>query len=269
MNKVEEYLEEVLNSDFPQTYLTENSLYRNFNNLQLKELGKYNNSCAQLIQYFHPSLWLAHRKGYLSPYEAWSNENIMRKCIENRIKYIGENLSLINIRMGLTVAKLAPKVSIFRPSLAKYILDNYAKEFNEIFDPCSGYSGRLLGAKALNKKYIGQDINYRTICESKNLIKYFDFKNCVVECKNSLIEKGTYECLFTCPPYNDMENWNQDIEDLTCDEWIDICLNNYKCKRYIFVVNNTKKYKNYIREEFVNKSYIGNSKEYLVIIDVK
>lgn len=267
MNKVEYYLNEIENNPFPQTVINNASIRRNFNTLQLTELSKYNNCCAQLIQTFHPSLWLANRKGFKSPFCAWSDREIMIKCIENRLKYIGDDLSLVNIRAGLTIAKLAPKVSVFRPALAKYILTTYANNFTEIFDPCSGYSGRLLGAKALNKKYVGQDINYRTVTESNNLIDYFNFKDCFVRCVDSLSTKGSYECLFTCSPYSDLEHWNQDIEDLTCDEWIDICLKNYTCKRYIFVVNSTVKYSKYIKEVLQNKSYMSNSKEYVLVMD--
>ena len=42
------------------------------------------------------------------------------------------------------------------------------------------------------------------------------------------------------------------VIDLNCDEWIDICLKNFKCKKYLFVVDNTEKYKNNIIEEIIN-----------------
>lgn len=266
-SRVEYYMGLVRTSDFPQTSLTDKTMRNNFNALSYKDVDRYGNCCMLVIQNFHHSLWDAHRKGYKSPHEAWYDDSIMRKCVENRLRYIGDDLSLTNLRMGLTVAKLAPKVSCFRPSMAKYILNKYAAGFDEIFDPCSGYSGRLLGAKALGKSYVGQDINCITVSESNELMRHFGFDGCKVSCKDSLVEEGRYECLFTCPPYGDLENWNQDIEDLSCDEWIDICLRHYDCERYIFVVNRTDKYTDFVVEEISNKSHMGNSREYVLVID--
>ena len=263
-----ELIEKCLSIEFPQTQLTEASLRRNFNTLVLSEdLSKYSNCCCQLIQHFHPSLWKANRFGFKSPYSAWYDVNLIEKAVYNRFKYKGENLSPKDIRSAFTIAKLAPKVSVFRPSLAKYIYKKYLNDFDEIFDPCSGYSGRLLGAAVLGKKYVGQDINNVTVKESKNLISYFNLENIEVSCKNSLNTCGNYQSLFTCPPYNNKENWNQSIEDLSCDEWIDTCLQNYVCKRYVFVVDETLKYKEYIKEELENRSHLSRSKEYIIVID--
>lgn len=72
---------------------------------------------------------------------------------------------------------------------------------------------------------------------------------------------------YTCPPYGSKENWNQSIEELSCDEWIDICLNNYKCKSYLFVVDKTDKYKNYIAEEIINKSHFNKNTEKVILIN--
>lgn len=266
-SKVEYYMGLVRASDFPQTYLAEKTIRSSFNALSHKDVDRYGNCCTQVIQHFHHSLWDAHRKGCKSPHDAWYDDDIMRKCVENRLKYIGDDLSLTNLRMGLTAARLAQKVSCFRPAMAKYVIGKYAVGFSEIFDPCSGYSGRLLGAKALGKSYVGQDINCITVRESNELMRHFGFRGCEVSCKDSLVEDGRYECLFTCPPYGDLENWNQDIEDLSCDEWIDICLRHYDCERYIFVVNRTDKYADFVVEEISNKSHMGNSKEYIIVID--
>ena len=254
--------------DFPQTTLNDVSLITNFNNL--KNAYAFGNSCTQLLQHFHPSIWKANIKNHLSPFEAWYDDACLMKSIDNRLKYKGENLSPRDIRSGFSIAKIAPKVSIFRPALARYIIKVYLDEFDEIFDPCSGYSGRLLGAMSLNKKYIGQDINPVTVKESNNLInyfKFFDLNKCEVSCKNSICTKGKYECLFTCPPYSDKENWNQSIEDLSCDEWIDICLKNYKCKKYVFVVDKTEKYKDYIVDKIPNRSHLNTNYEYIILID--
>lgn len=262
--------EEIFNTcrqiDFPETILTDQSLKHNYNYLLLNDLGPTNNTCSQLIQHFHPSLWKAHVRNSLSPFDAWYDDCLLLKAIDNRLKYKGDDLSPRDIRSGLYISKIAPKVSVFRPALAKYLIKKYLNEVDTIFDPCSGYSGRLLGTKALEKQYIGYDINPITVKESNNLIKYFNFKNCSVNLKNSLYTTGEYECLFTCPPYADKENWNQDIEVLSADEWIETMLDNFNCKKYLFVVDHTDKFKKYIVEKLENKSYLQKSIEYVVLI---
>ena len=124
-----------------------------------------------------------------------------------------------------------------------------------------------MGTTSLNKKYIGQDINKKTIEEANKLIEDLHLTNIDLRCKNSLATVGSYETLFTCPPYGEKENWNQDVEILTADEWIDICLKNYTCKRYLFVVDHTDKYKDFIVEEIKNKSHFSQNTEYVILIE--
>lgn len=123
----------------------------------------------------------------------------------------------------------------------------------------------MLGACSLDKKYIGQDINEITINESNKIKDLLDL-NADLYIRNSIEETGNYECLFTCSPYSNKENWGQIIENKSCDKWIDICLNNYSCNKYLFVVDKTEKYKNYIVEELTNKSHFNKNSEYVILI---
>lgn len=268
--KIDDYIKKCLNMDFPFTHLTQDSIVRNYRTLCLKDLSYSSVCCMQLIQHFHPSIWMCSKKYKLSPYSAWHNEKILRKVIENRLKYKNKTdiLSPKDIRQGFSTSGIAPKISLFKPALAKYLIQKYLNEFNEIFDPCCGYSGRLLGACSLNKQYIGQDINFTTVKECNNLVNNLHL-SAKISCKNSLSSKGNYESLLTCPPYEDKENWNQDIEILTCDEWIDVILNNFDCKRYIFVVDKTEKYKKYVVEELKHNSHLSESRELVILIDRK
>ena len=150
--------------------------------------------------------------------------------------------------------------------MAKYLINRYLNNFSTIFDPCAGFSGRMLGTVSLGKKYIGQDINSITVKEANNLINDFCFTDAIYNLKDSIYDTGNYECLFTCPPYGDKENWHQDIEILSADEWIQTCLTNFNCKAYLFVVDKTTLFKNYIVEELKNKSHFGTNTEYVIYI---
>lgn len=78
----------------------------------------------------------------------------------------------------------------------------------------------------------------------------------------------SFETLFTCPPYGGKEHWNENNDEIekSCDEWIDICLEKYDCKKYLFVVDKTEKYSHYIVEQIENKSHFGSNKELVLLI---
>ena len=78
---------------------------------------------------------------------------------------------------------------------------------------------------------------------------------------------GKNYAFFTCSPYEDKEIWNENEIIKSCDEWIDLCLKKHKCKKYLFVVDKTEKYKNNIVEIIENKSHIGSNNEYVILIE--
>lgn len=126
----------------------------------------------------------------------------------------------------------------------------------------------MLGTCACRKKYVGQDISEEHIKESNEIIKLLNL-DVQVKVQNILTDtNSSYDCLFTCSPYGGIEHWNilNDEVEKSCDEWIDICLDKYKCSKYLFVVNQTEKYKDYIVEEINNKSHLGEKKEYIILI---
>ena len=251
------YTDKILNNSYKQ--LLE---YKPENNLKIKVGNK-------IIKHFHKSIYKCNVYNKPSAYEAWYNDELLLKCIKNRIIY-KDYVDPSRILAGFTINKIAPVPKMFSPFIAKYLINKYLNEYDVIFDPFSGYSGRMLGAIANNKNYIGQDINETTINESKQIIDYFDLNDKVdLKVQNIMSDNyKEYDCLFTCPPYNLKENWNNENQlNLSCDKWIDICLSTYKCKKYLFVVDNTEKYKDFIVEELVNKSHFGTNTEKVILIE--
>lgn len=267
---ISDLFNECRNMPFPFPVYSDTKLKKSYKSLIKSDPNQFSMKARfgeLLIKHFHPSIYYCNKLNKLSPYDAWNNDEILMACIKNRLIYKGHDLDRSKILSGFNVTQLAPKISIFNPNLSKYIISKYLNNFEIIFDPFSGYSGRLLGAASLNKTYIGQDCNPITVKESNDLIKYLELSDIKVDCIDSILNSGVYDCLFTCPPYADKENWNQKIEIKTCDEWIDLCLKNYKCSRYIFIVDTTIKYKDYIVEEISNKNHFSDNKEYIICID--
>ena len=253
-----------LPKDFPFPKYDDKRLQKDWKHLQEWEWNKNSYVGSSIVRHFHESIWEAHVGKNISPVECWNNKELLEKTVKNRMIY-SSRLSSQSIVDGFNVSKIAPKVSVFNPMLAKYLIKTYLNEFSEVFDPFSGFSGRMLGCCALGKKYIGQDINTKHVTESNRIIDYLRLDASVKE-QDIFIDQGNYECLFTCPPYGLKEIWNEHETNYTCDMWIAQCITRYDCKKYLFVVDSSKRYKDYIIGEITNGSHFGVRKERIVLI---
>ena len=268
----EKWIQGIMDSlpkEFPYYEYSEERMRKDYEKLcTYKDIKKNSRLGDSIISNFHKSIYDAHIGTKPSPKEAWSDKELLDKCVRNRFIY-SSNLSSHSILQGFNVCKIAPKVSVFSAPLAKRLIQTYLNEYTEVFDPFSGFSGRMLGACSLDKSYIGQDINKDHLEESKQIAEFLGLKNVSLRVQNILEDSGEYECLFTCPPYGGKEHWNikNDLIEKSCDEWIDECLSRFKCKTYLFVVDETEKYRDYIVEDINNNSHFGNNKEYVIKID--
>lgn len=283
--------------DFPDTReypITDEQCEREMKTLL--ESNKDKKSVSLIIKKWHPSINLAHRQGCLSPYEGWqaikSDYKKFLSFYENRLRCSDWFKEKDNVKfliqgyvpefiygIGLSTSRKYPQVSYFKPHLAKYIVSKYLGDYDCVFDPFAGYCGRMLGVIACGKEYNGQDLCESTVSELcdvyVNVVEPYLKKNdyplvgMSIDCVDSTAETGVYECLFTCPPYGMLEQWpGVDLQKRSCDEWIDVCLNNYRCDKYVFVVDDTvDKYKDFIVETLENTSHFGRNNEYIVVIN--
>ena len=235
-------------------------------NKYCKDISINTRAGDMLINNFHHSIWHDYKVGNASPYEYWANKEILSELNrDNIIFYTWFNKD--KLLQGFNNIK----VSVFSAGRAKMIISRYLSEYDTIFDPFSGYSGRMLGTISLGKRYIGQDLSERHVRESNEMIsflhKYGIEFDAEVTQRNILESSGSYPCLFTCPPYGDEVYEDVPMDTRSCDDWIDECLHRFQCKRSVFVVNPTQKYQEYVVETIENKSIFGIPKEYLIVID--
>lgn len=262
-----ELIIEIVNKKYTKDYISLFRIDLEFPYPSLRRKSDYD-----IIRYFHKSIYHARRKKELSPYEAWKDKNLIKKSALNRLKYI-KSCKPSDILQGFNVAKIAPKVSVFNPKLAEDLIKKYLNKNEIILDPFSGFSGRMIGAWRSGKAYIGYDVNKIHVEESNSIISYFNIQNCSVQQKDLLdTPKEAFDekyALFTCPPYGGKEHWNKNNDEIekTCDEWIDLCLQKYiGCIKYLFVIDKTEKYQDYIVETIENKSHFGRNQEYVILI---
>lgn len=260
--------------EFPYPDYTEKRLKREWNRLcQLSE-ADYTTRCnigISLVNQFHKSIWTSHVKNLPSPYDAWNDDLLLKKCIVNRTIY-QDDVNPSKVLQGFSVSKIAPKVSVFRPALAKYLILKYLKNSDAIRDPFSGFSGRMLGAVAADKRYIGSDIRMETVSEAKNLRKFLGMSDdsCKLFQQDLVCSpvESDIDAVFTCPPYSDKEQWVENYDDTrTCDDWIDLCLVKYSsCHQFLFVVDKTTKYESNVVEQLSDASHFRKSKENVILI---
>lgn len=256
---------------------------------------------SPIIKKFHNSALNACRKGHKSPIDGWkeiqNSKDEFKKFYLNRLRcsdwfnefkqnepydihyqYLIEGkVPPFIYAIGLTTSGKYLNVSMFKPHAARLLVSKYLSEFDEVFDPFSGFSGRLLGTIALGKKYIGRDLSRYVIAESKELMKFAEpifIKNDIIprydlDVADASTNSGKYQCLLTCSPYKNIEQWySVPTSENDCDDWIDTCLKNYNCNRYVFVVDaSIVKYKSYIKETLTNTSHWGKNDELVVVIE--
>jgi tRNA G10 N-methylase Trm11 len=267
----EELIDESFKSlgDFPYYEFNEKVLKKDYKNLinAVPEYNIYKRFGMKIVNYYHKSIFDAHKNGNLSYTEAWKNEKIMKFGIKNCFIYF-HRFSNRTLLEALNNSKKLPKVSVFSPLTAKYLINKYYHDEKVVFDPFSGFSGRMLGTCSLGKTYIGSDISSIAVEESNKIATLLSLDAFVTK-KNVKDYKRTERLpvLFTCSPYGLKETWNnKEQDDYSCDEWISQCLIHCNCPSYLFVVDKTEKYKGNIVEELHHKYQYGDFCEYVVKI---
>ncbi len=257
--------------EFPYPEYLPERMLSDWKHLQSYQNDAYVPQCRfgeSIIKHFHKSIYDCRVGESVSPVEGWNDDNLLRQVIRNRFIYKND-VDPSKILSGFNISKICPRVSIFNPVLARYLISKYLNQYDTIFDPFSGFSGRLLGAASLGKKYIGQDIRQTAVDESNSIIDFLqlDNVNYKISKKDILESSGEYECLLTCPPYLIKEFYRNETTFKTCDGWIDECLARFKCSKYVFVVDRTDKYSEHIVEELRVSSDLNKVTEYVVVIN--
>lgn len=256
---------------FPYPEYTEKRMLLDWEYLKKYENPVYVPQCRKgqsILKNFHKSIYHCHVGKSLSPYEGWNKDDKLKQVIRNRLIYKND-VDPSKILAGFNISKICPCVSTFNPVLARYLTLKYLAEFNCVFDPFSGFSGRLIGVASTGRKYIGQDINETTVKEANQVIQFLKLNNndySVIH-KDMLESSGEFECMLTCPPYSDKEIYGSETVFKSCDEWIEECLKRFRCQKYVFVVDTTDIFTDCITEDLVVNSHINKVVEKVVVIE--
>lgn len=255
--------------DFPYPQYSAKRMTKDWLNLKRLYTDRFYSSKMpgnSIITSFHKSIYSSRVGTRRSPIEAWNDPVSLLSCIENRFVY-KSNLSAQQIARGFERNKIAPRVTVFQPGLARYLLAKYAPGMKSVVDPFSGFSGRMLGALSLGMDYKGYDIRQETINESNSILSFLDLSaQMQVADFNANIDDNIYDVLLTCPPYGNKEKWFDD-QDCRPTEWyIKECLSKFKAKVYVFVVDDPGEFSGDVKELIGRKSHLSDSDEKVVVI---
>lgn len=260
---------------FPEPTYSDEELIKSWNRLMKMNISdKYHENFNinprlgdRIITNFHHSMYHYCRCNLPSVHDIWKDDKLLNNSISDNVlyqSYLNRN-KMLQAFIGYSECGM-PK--IFSAALVMMIIHRYAKNGVSIFDPFAEYSGRLLGALASGHNYTGIYNSIERYNEANDLYKFiqkYSLSKSSANIYNGELKTFAeeYQCLFTCPPPND----SYSEEMYTCrsqDDWIDICMNLFKCELYIFIVSDTKKYKNKVELTISNK-YNGSTDSLIII----
>lgn len=170
---------------------------------------------------------------------------IRAKLNANRLKYKNKSLNQLTpkeILRGMKISGIYTGYSHFNPYWIKAFISEFQPQC--IYDPCGGWGHRLLGATASSCKYIYNDKWNKTVIGIQNICKQLKL---TVPIYNNSCESFTptesYDCVFTCPPYYNIETYEDSFDSLAsyANWWEQVVTKTTttSMKLFAFVINHT------------------------------
>lgn len=160
--------------------------------------------CGLCGQFF-PNRYKASAGRWESAFEAWHKEDKLRYAIRFQLRQ-GDPVTPHRVLRAVTMGHRTP--SVFRPSVARFIYQTYCPPGGTVWDPCSGYGGRLLGAYLAGVNYVGTDVEGETIAGNERLAEYLGYKPSLHCCPAESFSPPPVDLVFTSPPYFDRERYS-------------------------------------------------------------
>jgi len=163
----------------------------------------------RLAEGYFPLRYHARYKKAPSCYEAWFDEDKLKRAIEIQIK-CEDPVTPERVRKAIQYQVRTP--TNFKPGVAKALYERYAPPQSLVWDPCVGYGGRLLGALAAGVRYVGTDVEEGSISGAQELAEVLDLSSSVRLVRSPAEAFDPQEELsfvFTSPPYFDLERYSE------------------------------------------------------------
>jgi len=185
---------------------------------------------SRLASSFHQHLFECRRKGKLTPVEFFNSDEDLKRGIGKVLCLYGK-VTESHLREICRNEKASSRVNNFPPRVAMAILQHLFKgQKISVLDPCSGFSGRLLGCGASDivDEYWGIDISDDTYNGLSQTQLFLDKVGCSmkVELKRNdcLVAMAAidrkFDCIMTSPPFLDVEEYKGVAFQTEYEEWL-------------------------------------------------
>ena len=168
--------------------------------------------CTMLCKLYCGDLFYKSKyNGKMSVYEAFNNDDLLFKVIKNRLGLNWNckehfDISYNSILNAFNVSGICYNVSVFKPSVAKYLYLKFSNENDIVYDYSAGWGGRMLGAASCNRKYIGIDpltIDNLNLLQTNLNLSNIELINGMSE--EFCLDENTIDFSFSSPPYYNLE----------------------------------------------------------------
>ena len=176
----------------------------------------------RIVNSFHPQMWTARVRGR-TPLECFNNDAIFRKSLERAIRFWPDRRcwNARSIRILCSIQNRS-RVSNFRPTVARALIDALSTDGSQILDFSAGYGGRLLAAISLPRRYVGID---PAAAQGRGLRRMAAalggevqiITGCAEDVMASL-PRRSFDLVFSSPPYFRLERYNDD-ESQSCEKF--------------------------------------------------
>lgn len=193
-----------------------------------------------LAWHYHPLAWTVRCGNRKTPVELFSDDMQFLRAIERRTK-LGNAFTDSGLRKMLRSFSSTQSVSNFRPTAAATIYHRFLPEDGGVvWDMCSGFGGRLLGALACDRvdRYVGTDPSTSAIDglremadELVPMAEQFGRRTLEIELhkigsEDFVPERNSLGCAFSSPSYFGWEKYSDEPTQShrkfpTQHEWLD------------------------------------------------
>lgn len=202
----------------------------------------------------HP-IWDCYIPGYSSPKNAWKDEKLLTKAIDNMINILNKSLvegkyrsfcknyinAIINDNYAekvldrFTIAKIAPKVTALNENVLYSIIQEANVDLNNgVYCPMAGFGGIVRGVEKWFKNHnIPSNIEAYDI--NKNFCDWYGWKQRDVLAQTIYTDK----VVIVCPPFGKKyEHWKgtpDEMSDISFEEWVKLIKEHIIAPNYIFI----------------------------------
>ena len=190
--------------------------------LQLSPVGQ------QIATMFQPHIWsvpvyksLRHR--FRTPYERFANREWLRACLARAVRVWPERFCFraSTFRRALMTYPNTATAVNFRPTAALAIYKRFASDGERVLDFSAGYGGRLLGALAAGRHYIGIEPSWTSVIGMRRMTR--EFRRLGLTTTSPVVHRGcaedlmpsfeahSFSLIFSSPPYFSKERYGRQL----------------------------------------------------------